>query len=209
MTERGAQGPGIPGEGGGIPGEAGGIPGEAGGIPGEAGGIPGEAGGISGPQLPDGPAPRSGTPGDGPSPHPGPSPPGPRRPAALAGAAVAGAVYAWFASATTPFTVPADVTTALPLLGMVAVVALQRLLPAGHVWQRLPADRPPEGGTAVPWIVLLALLLVPEGVSLLSGGARSSHPTISFVTDTVFRWHAVKAAVYLLWLWLCWYFVRR
>lgn len=124
-------------------------------------------------------------------------------------ATVGTAAYAWFASATTPFTVAADVTTALPIVGMVAVVALQRIRPFGPVWQRLPGDQPPGGGTAVPWLVVLALLVVPEGVSLLAGGARSSHPTISFVTDTVFQWHAVKAAVYFVWMWLCWYFVRR
>lgn len=181
MTERAGEGPGTPG----------GFPD----VPSEVHGTPG--------QLP-------GAPGDVPAPRTSPRPRNARGPGWLAVVAVvATAVYAWFASATTPFTVPADVMTAVPLLGMVVVVALQHIGGAGHVWRRLPADRPPDGGTAVPWIVLLVLLAVPEGASLLVAGPRSSHPTISSIADTVFRWHAVKASVYFLWLWLCWYVVRR
>lgn len=183
MSERAAENPGIPKEGAGVQSEAPAAPADA-------------------PSPPAGPIPPA------PQPIP-PTAPAPRRRASLAVVAtVAAAVYAWLASTTTPFTLPADVTTAVPLLGMVAVVTLQRVRPRSAVWRRLPADRPPDGGTAAPWLFLLLLLVIPEVASLLAG-ARSSHPTISSLTDTVFRWHAAKAAVYFLWLWLCWYFVRR
>lgn len=136
-----------------------------------------------------------------------------RSPAGRAGGAAAAGVlgaaaYAWFASATTPFTLPADVTTAVPLAAMVAVVVLQGVRPAGTPWRRLPVDRPPDGGTALPWVAIVAVLVVSEGASLVAG-ARSSHPTLSSLSDAVFRWHAAKSAVYFVWLVLCWYFVRR
>lgn len=120
---------------------------------------------------------------------------------------VMAAVYSWFASGTRPFTLAADLTTAVPLAGMATVYVLQRLRPRGP-WRRLSAEDPPAGGTAVPWLAVVALLVATECTAFF-GGPRPSHPTLSTLTDTIFQWHAAKAAVYFAWLWLCWYFVRR
>lgn len=117
------------------------------------------------------------------------------------------AVYSWFASATTPFTLAADVTTAVPILGMVVVYLLQRRRPDGP-WRRLPSDHPPAGGTPIPWLAVVALLVASELASFF-GGARATHPTLSTLTNTIFRWHAAKAAVYFVWVSLSWYFLRR
>lgn len=118
------------------------------------------------------------------------------------------AAYAWFASATRPFTTAADVTTAVPLVALAVVYVLQLVRPDGRPWERLPADQPPAGGAAAPWIALAVVLAASEGASFFAG-PRSSHPTLSSLSDTVFRWHAAKAAAYGCWLWLSWYFVRR
>ena len=114
--------------------------------------------------------------------------------------------YAWFASSTTPFTLAADVTTAVPLVAIVGVYLLQRWRPTAP-WRRLPADQPPPGGTAVPWIAVVLLLAVSEVGSFF--GPRATHPTLSSLTDTIFQWHAAKAAVFFIWSVLSWYFVRR
>lgn len=122
---------------------------------------------------------------------------------------LAAAAYAWFAAGTKPFTVPADVTTAVPLVLMAAVYVLQRIRPGTGPWRRLDdAGHPPAGGTAVPWIALVVLLVGSEVASFVAG-PRATHPTVSSLTDTLFRWQAAKAAVYFGWLSLCWYFVRR
>lgn len=148
---------------------------------------------------------------DGSPAHQAPATPGGRswtgRPPRAAVVAVLFAAYAWFASATRPFTVPADVTTAVPIVGMVVVWALQRLRPDGP-WRRLPGNRPPAGGTALPWIAIVLVLVGTELASYF-GGSRPTHPTLSSLGDTVFQWHAAKAAVYFVWLSLGWYFVRR
>lgn len=123
-------------------------------------------------------------------------------------AIVLAAAYAWFASLATPFTLAADLTTAVPLAGLAATYVAQRLRPMSAIWGRLPADRPPRGGAAAPWIVVAGVLVASELVSYFGGG-RSSHPTLSSLSDSVFRWHAAKAAAYLVWLWLAWHLVRR
>ena len=97
--------------------------------------------------------------------------------------------------------------TALPLLAIAAAVLAQRTRPDGP-WQRIPVDVPPAGGTPVPWLTVVLLLVVTEVASLF-GGPRATHPTVSSLTDTVFQWHAAKAGVYFAWLSLSWYFVRR
>ncbi len=121
---------------------------------------------------------------------------------------LATAAYAWFAAGTTPFTVPADVVTGVPLVLVAAVYVLQRIRPGTWPWHRLDADHPPAGGTAVPWIALVVLLVGSELASFVAG-PRATHPTVSSLTDTLFRWQAAKAVVYFGWLSLCWYFVRR
>ena len=126
---------------------------------------------------------------------------------ALTVAALA-ATYAWFAARTTPFTLPADVVTAVPVVGTAVAYALQRVRPEGGPWRRLDADRPPAGGTAIPWLVLVLVLVGTELASFV-GAPRATHPTISSVTDTIFHWQAAKAAAFLGWMYLSSYFVRR
>lgn len=126
----------------------------------------------------------------------------------VAVAVLLAAVYAWFAAGTTPFTLPADVVTAVPVVGTATVYALQRFRSDGGPWRRLDAGRPPAGGTAVPWIVVVALLVGSELASYV-GGPRATHPTVSSLTDTIFQWQGAKAAFFFGWMYLSWYFVRR
>ncbi|MGH9086873.1 MAG: hypothetical protein ACRDYZ_01990 [Acidimicrobiales bacterium] len=133
--------------------------------------------------------------------------PTPAAAARAAAAVVPTAAYAWFASGTTPFTWMADVTTAVPMVAMVVAVLAQRTRPEGP-WRRIPSEDPPSGGTPLPWLSVVLLLVLTEVASLF-GGTRSTHPTLSSLTDTIFQWHATKAAVYFVWLSLSWYFLRR
>jgi hypothetical protein len=106
----------------------------------------------------------------------------------------AGAAYALAAAATTPFTWPADVMTGAP------VVALGALAVAG--WPLHPRPQPLAGGprTAVPWLVLLAAVVAWELANYLAAGARSSHPTLSSMSDALDAHYASKALVFFGWL---------
>ena len=122
----------------------------------------------------------------------------------------AAAIFAGVASGARPFTVPADVAVSVPSALFVAALALERLRPRAGPWRRLDRARPEGGnGTAVPWLVVIAVLVGVELASYFHGGPRADYPTLSSMMDALFRHRAAKAAAWLAWLGTGWYLVRR
>jgi hypothetical protein len=127
-----------------------------------------------------------------------------------AGALVAAAAaYAGWASATAPFTVPADVAVSVPSAVFAAAYVLQWRWPQTWPWRRLDADHLQRVGTAVPWLLVIGLLVAWELASYFAGGSRAVHPTISSGINSLFHWQAAKSAGFLVWLSAGWYLVRR
>lgn len=127
-----------------------------------------------------------------------------------AGALVAAAVLAGLASGAKPFTVPADVAVSVPSAMFVGVVVTERLRPGVGPWRRMDRTRPPGvRGSAVPWLVVIAVLVGVELASYFHGGPRADYPTLSSGADALFRYRAVKAAAWFVWLNVGWYLARR
>ncbi len=133
-----------------------------------------------------------------------------RRHAAAAIALGAAAILAGVASGARPFTVPADVAVSVPSALLVGSLALERLRPGTGPWRRMDRARPEGGrGTAVPWLVVIAVLVGVELASYFHSGPRADYPTISSAMDALFRHRAARAAAWLAWLTVGWYLVRR
>lgn len=114
-----------------------------------------------------------------------------------AGAAVVAAVaYGWFGAGLRPFTAPIEVVVAVPL-GAMAVVAWrggQRLGPAAALaWRQV-----------LPWVGLVVLLVALELDGYLSS-PRSTHPTLSSMTDSLINSHPTRAGIFALWLAVGWW----
>ena len=118
---------------------------------------------------------------------------------------VAGALgYSFGAAATTPFTVAADVMTALPII-VLGVAAVWR-----WPWRpvvRRPAAASGSAGSAGSarhpyraWVVLAAAIVVWELVDYAARGSRGAHPTLSSMADALDRFYVLKAALFFGWL---------
>jgi hypothetical protein len=113
---------------------------------------------------------------------------------------VAGALgYSFGAAATTPFTVAADVMTALPIV-LFGVAAVWR-------WPWRPVVRRPAGAAGAAgrhpyraWVVLAAAIVAWELVDYAARGSRGAHPTLSSMADAVDRFYVLKAALFFGWL---------
>jgi len=114
-----------------------------------------------------------------------------RRSGALIGLAAA---YALGAAATTPFTGPADVMTAVPI-ALMAVLGVAR-------WPARPRPRPVPAGTHpyLPWLALVAVVVAWELANYLAPGPRGSHPTLSSMADALDHHYLLKALVFFAWL---------
>ena len=121
----------------------------------------------------------------------------------------AAALYAGLASGTRPFTAAADVAVSLPSAFFVGVLLLQRLRPVAGPWRRIDRARPAGGGTAIPWLLVVVLLLAVELGNYFHGGPRADHPTISYGLGVLFQYRAAKAAAWVLWLTVGWHLARR
>jgi hypothetical protein len=117
---------------------------------------------------------------------------------------LAAAAYAGLLATTRPFTDSADAVTALGLAAGAGALLL-RLAPRRAVVDGPAASEP--AGSAVPWLVLLALAVAWE-LYCFFGGPRPAHPTFSTIYDLAARWEAAKAAAVLAWLFLGWELVR-
>ncbi len=122
-----------------------------------------------------------------------------KRSAGIAAAVLGAAAYGAVLAATDPFTLAADVATAIPLAagGVLALRAIRRRAP------RAPFD----WRAAAPWLVLVGAVVAFE-VVMYASGSRASHPTLSSIEDALARSRAVKAAVAFCWLVVGWVLVR-
>jgi hypothetical protein len=113
---------------------------------------------------------------------------------ALLGAVVALA-YAVGAAGTTAFTKPADVLTALPILGLAVLVVIRGSL-------RPRPRRVAAVGTHPfrAWVVLFAAIVLWELAEYAARGSRAAHPTLSSMFDAVDRYFVLKALVFFTWL---------
>jgi hypothetical protein len=109
---------------------------------------------------------------------------------------LAGALgYSLGAAATTPFSVAADVMTAVPI-ALLAVAAVWR-------WPWRPVAWSPTTGARHPyraWVVLVVAIVVWELVDYAARGSRGAHPTLSSMADALDRFYVLKAAVFFGWL---------
>lgn len=119
------------------------------------------------------------------------------------------AVYAGLASATTPFTLAAEVAVAVPSAVFAGVLLMERLRPDTGPWRRIDIDRPARGGSALPWLLVIVLLIGVELSSYFHGGPRANYPTVSSGMNALFHYRAAKAAVWWVWLTAGWHLARR
>jgi hypothetical protein len=119
------------------------------------------------------------------------------------------AVYAGWASQFKPFTTPVDVCVSVPSAGFAAMFVLQHRWPASGPWRRMDPARPAAGGSAWPWLLVIALLVAVELASYFHSGPRADYPTISSGTDVLFHHRAARAAVWFVWLVVGWFLGRR
>jgi hypothetical protein len=109
---------------------------------------------------------------------------------------VAGVGYALGAAATTPFTLAANVMTAIPI-ALLGVLAVARW-PLRPKPVRAPGDHPYR-----EWIVVGVAILVWEIVVYTARGSRAAHPTFSSMVDAVDRYYLLKALLFFAWLCVC------
>jgi hypothetical protein len=108
----------------------------------------------------------------------------------MSGLAVIAVGYAYLATAPRPFTDPAYLAVAVPvvLLGIPAVLRRGPRRPRVHV------------ARAWPWFALVALAVALESVGLALGGRSPSVPTLSTVVDHALAGHIVRAVLFCGWL---------
>jgi hypothetical protein len=107
--------------------------------------------------------------------------------------------YAWTAGGLRSFTWPAGVSTSLGGLAVLVVAVRHR---------RSPAAAHASRDGLVAWTAWLAAVTGWE-LWALSGQPRSTHPTISSLTDALIETHPGRALAVLGWLVLGWWLARR
>lgn len=135
-----------------------------------------------------------------------------RSPARL-GAVTAVLVYSWWVTTFRPFTWPMRITTAIPgVLVLVLAARDRRRRAALRAWfatwrlvleerdRQLPLRRRIvwRGGTVV-WSLLIATISAWELLARLHA-PRSVYPTLSSLSNSVTRVHAVRFLAFVLWL---------
>jgi hypothetical protein len=109
-------------------------------------------------------------------------------------------------SFTRPFTLAADVVTAVALAAMLVaqVVFAVRARRA-----RETATRPAlPFRSFVPWLVACIAVVAFELIEYTEQ-PRQAHPTLSSLSDDLSEWRIGKAALFVAWLGLGWLFLRR
>jgi hypothetical protein len=120
------------------------------------------------------------------------------------GARVVGIVllagYALGLAATTPFSWPANILTAIPIVAVVVVAIIR--WPARPTRVTIPEEERPRH-PYLGWVVLVGLIVAWELVMYLVRGSRSAHPTLSSMADAFDRSNdGLKAIACFAWLWL-------
>jgi cytochrome bd-type quinol oxidase subunit 2 len=108
--------------------------------------------------------------------------------------------YALWLAATTPFSSPANILTAIAIVVVVAlVIARWPVRPTRVV---IPAQERPAH-PYLGWVVLFGVIVAWELVMYLVRGSRSEHPTLSSMADAFDRYnYGLKAVASFAWLWL-------
>lgn len=109
--------------------------------------------------------------------------------------------YSWWAAGVRPFTSTADVAVAVPG-GLITLAA---------GWQLLRSRQAVPGRGRVqwrPWAALVLALFVLEMFEYLES-PRSSHPTMSSIADDIMGTHAGRAAMFVGWLLMGGWLLRR
>jgi hypothetical protein len=109
--------------------------------------------------------------------------------------------YALWLAATTPFSSPANILTAIAIV-VVLVAAIIRW-PARPTRLALVADEKGPRHPYVGWVVLFVVIVAWELVMYLVRGSRSEHPTLSSMADAFDRYnYGLKFVACVAWLWL-------
>ncbi|MGO9343824.1 MAG: hypothetical protein ACLP6E_15100 [Acidimicrobiales bacterium] len=124
----------------------------------------------------------------------------------LAAVVVGGCALAAVVSFTRPFTLSADVVTAIPLAAML-VAQIVFAVCARHAGQI--ATRPALlFRRFIPWLVVCIAVVAFELIEYTEQ-PRQAHPTLSSLSDELSQWRIGKAALFVAWLSLGWLFLRR
>lgn len=104
------------------------------------------------------------------------------------------------ASFTHPFTLGADLITAIPIVAMIVAEAAWLVRAHGSSVAAVPVA-PPEKALRrlVPWIVLSGVVVGFELFNYFEL-PRRAHPTLSSLSDELTRWPAGTAILFLAWL---------
>lgn len=135
-----------------------------------------------------------------------------RSPARVA-AVVSVLVYSWWVTGFRPFTSPMRLATAIPgVLLLVLAARDQRRRSALRAWvaswrllvdrrgpRRAPRRRIAWRAGTVAWALLIAAISTWELLARLNA-PRSLYPTLSSLSDSVTRLHAVRFLAFVLWL---------
>ena len=121
--------------------------------------------------------------------------------------------YSWWVTTFRPFTWPMRITTAIPGVLVLALAARDRRPRAALrawvvTWRLVLEERDRQlplrrrivwrGGTVV-WSLLIATISAWELLARLNA-PRSSYPTLSSLSNSVTRVHAVRFLAFVLWL---------
>ena len=108
--------------------------------------------------------------------------------------------YALWLAATTPFSSPANILTAIAIV-VVVVLAIIRW-PARPTRALIAGDERPRH-PYLGWVALFVVIVAWQLVMYLVRGSRSAHPTLSSMADAFDRYNYVlKALACFAWLWL-------
>jgi hypothetical protein len=131
----------------------------------------------------------------------------------------AAAGYSYVAAGTTPFTMGADLVTAVPFAFAGALVArtlVRRRSALGtEVRPGGPAassEDPAHGRRHLgAWVIAIGFFVALELASYFAGFGHSRHafPTLSSLYDSAAQWRAAKAVLFFSWLALGWGLLRR
>ncbi len=113
-------------------------------------------------------------------------------------AAILAGAYAWTATGMRPFTTPAYVATAVPVLGLAALVTPRRR--GGRGRDPAPSGRRRGVRAALPALALLAAGVGLESLALALGGRSAAVPSLSTVVDHALVWHESRFVLFLIWL---------
>ncbi len=130
--------------------------------------------------------------------------------------AAAAALYSWWATGVSPFTVAAYVAVGIPAVLLLAVGVADSL--TGPRGQHDP-DRGLDGGLGAgppvtrgalqlrrtfPWLLLVLAAIVLEATGLALGGRSETVPTLSTVVDHALAWHVVRFVLFCGWIAVGW-----